>query len=85
MLSIRNGFQNVASLILLILLVSWDKIEEPKISSKTAKKEKICKFYYCLTPYTFYTTFKRSKSLFKGSDLLCKVVELRTQCCGKLL
>lgn len=53
MLSIRNGFQNVASLILLILLVSWDKIEEPKISSKTAKKENVSNFYYCWISYTF--------------------------------
>ena len=28
---------------------------------------------------------KTAKNIFKGSDRLCKVVELCMQCCGKLL
>ena len=27
----------------------------------------------------------KKKNVFKGSDRLCKVVELSMQCCGKLL
>ena len=32
-----------------------------------------------------YSAINYSQNFFIGSDRLCKVVELRMQCCGKLL